>query len=531
MNARTTREALMGCSSPCRRVDWTHATLRRIGYSVTTKIAARSVSVFLALTSLLGFAASVLAQPPLEDFVALASKDEKLSNAAAARLAMVWTNAYAAMVLDLARFFRPARPLGASTEGGDEGLGQVDDTQAAAAANRGARDAPIEGLRQTPESLVRGRLMRFLAKQTGKKFGDNLKLWRKWSWTLPYEPHPGFASFKARLYANVDPRMAAFFESAQTPRIRLDEIDWGGVGVNGIPPLDHPKTVAASGASFMGDKHIVFGLVANGAARAYPKRILAWHELALDTLGGVRLAIVYCTLCGTVIPYETSAGGRTFTLGTSGLLYRSNKLMFDVETKSLWSTLEGRPVVGPLAGADIALKYRPVVTTTWKEWRTLHPDTTVVSLDTGHQRDYNEGAAYREYFSHDNLMFEVPSEDTRLKRKTEVVTFFAGSDRSLTPVAIDTALLKKNPVHLFDAASSGYVALTTTGGANRVYKAGLTRFVRLADSEVVDDTGQAWRITEESLDGPGGETRPREPARRTFWFAWFAQFPDTILLK
>ena len=106
-----------------------------------------------------------------------------------------------------------------------------------------------------------------------------------------------------------------------------------------------------------------------------------------------------------------------------------------------------------------------------------------------------------------------------------------GPERSLTPVAIDTALLKKNPMHPFEAAGSGYLALTTEGGANRVYKAGLNHFVRLAGGEVIDDKGQAWRITEESLDGPGGETRPREPARRTFWFAWFAQFPDTILVK
>ena len=212
---------------------------------MTLPKASSAISAFVIVASILCFASSVSAQPPLEDFLALASKDERLSNAAAQRLAVSWTNAYAAMVLDLARFFRPARPLGASREGGDESLGQDDDTPEAAGANRGARDASIEGLRQTPESLVRGRLMRFLAKQTGKKFGDNLKLWRKWSWTLPYEPHPGFASFKARLYANVDPRMAAFFESPQAPRIRLDEIDWGGVGVNGIPPLDHPKAVAA----------------------------------------------------------------------------------------------------------------------------------------------------------------------------------------------------------------------------------------------------------------------------------------------
>jgi hypothetical protein len=411
----------------------------------------------------------------------------------------------------------------------DDSLGE-DDPQTAAAPRSG-RETPFVAAARTPESLIRGRLMRFLAKRTKKSFGDDLKKWRKWSWTIPYEPHPEYSMFKARLYANVDPRMASFFESAVPPRIRLDEIDWGGVGVNGIPPLDQPKTLPAAEAKFMADRNVVFGVVINGEARAYPKRIIAWHEMALDTLGGVKLAVVYCTLCGTVIPYETVASGRTFTLGTSGLLYRSNKLMFDLETKSLWSTLEGRPVVGPLTDSTIVLKYRPVVTTTWKEWRSQYPKTTVVSLETGHDRDYDEGVAYRGYFSHDDLMFEVPGEDKRLKRKAEVVTFFAGDERKLVPVALDSALLRKSPVHMFEAAGASWVALTTEGGANRVYRAGTTRFVRMGGSEVWDEQGRAWRILEDELTGPDGETRPREPARRTFWFAWFAQFPQTILLQ
>ncbi len=472
--------------------------------------------------------ATALAQPPLEDFVALASKDEKVSEAAAARLSPVWKDAYAAMVIDLARFFRPARASGAP-ERAEESLGE--DGPEAASSPRGARAEPFAAPARTPESMIRGRLVRFLAGHTKKNFGDDLKKWRKWSWTLPYEPHPQYSSFKARLYANIDPRMASFFDSAATARIRLDEIDWGGVGVNGIPPLDHPKTLPAAEAKFMNDKNVVFGIVVNGQARAYPKRILAWHEMALDTLGGVKLAVVYCTLCGTVIPYETVASGRSFTLGTSGLLYRSNKLMFDFETKSLWSTLEGRPVVGPLASSDIVLEYRPVVTTTWKEWRTAHPDTTVLSLETGHKRDYDEGVAYRSYFSNDDLMFGVKDEDSRLKRKAEVVTFFAGDEPRRVPVALDAALLRKNPVYSFTTAGADWLALTSAGGANRIYRAGGTRFVRMTENEVFDDRGEAWKILEDLLQGPEGQTRSREPARRTFWFAWFAQFPDTVLYQ
>jgi hypothetical protein len=155
--------------------------------------------------------------------------------------------------------------------------------------------------------------------------------------------------------------------------IRLDEIDWGGVRVNGIPPLRSPKLVPAEAATWLLDGHIVFGVEVNGEARAYPKRILAWHELATDRLGGLDLTIVYCTLCGTVIPYQSQAGGRRFTFGTSGLLYRSNKLMFDEETGSLWSALDGKPVVGALVGSGLQLAFTSAVTTTWGAASTSRP--------------------------------------------------------------------------------------------------------------------------------------------------------------
>ena len=119
---------------------------------------------------------------------------------------------------------------------------------------------------------------------------------------------------------------------------------------NGIPPLELPEHLLAAEATYLADDNIVFGLVVGDEARAYPKRILAWHEMAIDVVGGLDLTIVYCTLCGTVIPYESVADGRRIRFGTSGLLYRSNKLMFDDATKSLWNTLEGVPVVGSLVG-------------------------------------------------------------------------------------------------------------------------------------------------------------------------------------
>ena len=379
-------------------------------------------------------------------------------------------------------------------------------------------------------------LIAFLEEQTGQRFGADLPGWQRWMWAQPYEPHPDYGFFKGLWYRQIDPRFAEFFPRGVSSRIRLDEIEWGGVAVNGIPPLEYPASVDAGGAGYLEDDHVVFGIALNGEARAYPKRILAWHEMALDRLGGVELTIVYCTLCGTVIPFESGADGRHVTFGTSGLLYRSNKLMFDHETKSLWNTFEGVPVVGELAGSGLRLTPRAVVTTTWGEWRRRHPSTTVLSLDTGHRRDYSEGAAYRGYFGTDDLMFPVSRRDDRLSNKEEVLVLRPDDparDGAPAPLAITARFLARNPVYHFELAGRSLVAVTSGEGANRVYDAGDVRFARrLGPDRLADEAGRAWRVVEAALvqeDDPGAQ-RPRVSAHRAFWFGWYAQFPDTALI-
>jgi len=458
--------------------------------------------------------------PDLQLFFQAASRDEKEAGAALAQLAESWRDDYAAMIVDMARLMRPA------SRGPDivEEVPPPDDEP-------GASPTPLPGLAaplRAAASPARARLTRFLQKQTGRRFGDDLWAWREWIWSRPYEPHPGYLAFKGALYGQIDPRMAEFFKPGTRSLVRLDEVDWGGVPVNGIPPLGHPETIPAEQARYLDSGNIVFGIVINGEARAYPKRILAWHELARDRVGGVELTIVYCTLCGTVIPYESEVGGIVRTFGTSGLLYRSNKLMFDRESMSLWSTLEGRPVIGSLAGEDLQLRAHPVVTTTWGEWRAAHPRTTVLSLETGVKRDYSEGAAYRDYFGTDALMFRVSKTDRRLKNKSEVLIMrLRGEDGTRRPVAIAAEFLKKNPLYSFESGGRRFVVLTTPKGANRVYESRDTRFTRWNGRDTVEDeAGQTWRVSEDAL----GEY-PRVPAQRAFWFAWYAQFPDTVLIR
>ena len=380
-------------------------------------------------------------------------------------------------------------------------------------------------------------LIGFLQEQTGQRFGADLAGWQQWIWAQPYDPHPDHGFFKGQWYSQIDPGFAEFFPRGVASLIRLDEIEWGGVAVNGIPPLEYPARLEAVEADYLADDHIVFGIAANGEARAYPKRILAWHEMALDRLGGVELTIVYCTLCGTVIPFESVADGRHLTFGTSGLLYRSNKLMFDHETKSLWNTFEGVPVVGELAGSDLQLTPRAVVTTTWGEWRRRHPETTVLSLDTGHRRNYAEGAAYRGYFGTDDLMFAVSRADDRLSNKEEVLVLrLPDPDRpgELVPLAITARFLLRSRIfHPRVRWPRPSWSSPARQGANRVYDAGDVRFERHLDGErVADEAGRVWRITEAGLvlDSDSDVRLARVPAQRAFWFGWYAQFPDTALI-
>jgi len=137
--------------------------------------------------------------------------------------------------------------------------------------------------------------------------------------------------------------------------------------------------------------------------------------------------------------------------------------MYDHATKSFWSTLKGEPVVGPLVGKGIKLNRRYLVTTTWGEWKKRHPDTTVLSLDTGHDRDYGEGVAYHSYFATDKLMFKVPGKDDRLLNKDSVVALRDENSQ----LAIAAKFLAKNPVYSDKLGDQDFVVLTNGAGANR----------------------------------------------------------------
>jgi hypothetical protein len=462
--------------------------------------------------------------PPLQLFIDAASPDEREARRALTTLDEWWRDEYACILVDIARFMSP-RPT------------------AGMAGRRGSRGIPGRGAppREDPSMEVRERLVRFLEEQTGQGLGDDLWAWRLWYWNRPYRPHPEYASLKAALYSHVSERMAQLFLTGGPEGIRLDEVDWSGWPVDRIAILDHPKHVPADQAGFLHAKHVVLGVEVDGEARAYPQRILAWHGVTRDRLGGTELTIVTDSLCGTSVPYTSQVGGRQLTFAPSGLIYRSSTLLYDEETLSLWSTIEARAVVGPLLLYDAELRSHPAVMTTWREWRATHPDTTVLSVDTGHERDYSEGAAFRRYYRTDRLLYDVPMPDARLKNKEPVLALVlppAGGEEPgvRRALAIRASLLEKKQNRVYQTRFAGHelVIVTSPDGAHRVYAAGETRFVAGdRDSRLRDASGGEWRLEEAALRPESADVSPkvRLPARRVFWFAWHAQFPDTELVK
>lgn len=382
------------------------------------------------------------------------------------------------------------------------------------------------------DPTLSARLILLMEQKTNKGFGYDFNKWYRWIWNKDQHITPTYHLFKGRLHKLIDPKFEKYFVDRQaSSTIRLDEVRWGGVVQDGIPPLRGPEMITASEADYLQDDNIVFGIAVNGDVRAYPKRILAWHEMFVDEVGGIPVAGVYCTLCGTVILYKTNHNGVQHVMGTSGFLYRSNKLMYDQATQSLWNTLWGEPVMGPLVGKGIKLDYLSVVTTTWGEWKKRHPETKVLSLNTGHRRDYGEGIAYHDYFATDKIMFNVPSLDKRLKNKEEILAIRI-PELPLENLAISNKLLLKNPIYEGKIGDVQFVVFTDPTGGNRVYK---TRGIHFdtydSESTAIDSTGEKWTIYEDRLEGANGKVLERIPTHRAFWFGYQAAFPNTKLIK
>ncbi len=438
----------------------------------------------------------------------------------------------------------PAAAAGLSSEEGYGllrrlAVGSPEERKAAARALAEARDPSlVPGLVDAYFFLPKGQradALAALTALTGERPGERYHDWVELvGRRQDLAPKPGYLAFKAELLSRIDPRFKALLYDGAPVRIRPEEIVFGGVPVEGIPALDRPAHVPAAAASYLTDTERVFGVSVRGEARAYPLRILDWHEMVNDVVGGEPVTLSYCTLCGSGVLYDTSgADGSERTFGTSGLLYRSNKLMVDRQTRTLWSNLTGEAVLGRLAGPEPArLAVLPVVVTTWKEWRTRHPATTVLALDPEMERRwgfrYLPGAAGQRRAG---VAFPVWLKSGALDPKAEIYAVRLGERAKAYPVE---RALKERVINDTLGGEPLVVVADPGSGAVRVYRRGGRTFKPGSDAaELVDADGRRWSAGEEALApvaaDPAIPPLPRLSGHLSFWLGWYAFFPQSEL--
>ena len=219
--------------------------------------------------------------------------------------------------------------------------------------------------------------------------------------------------------------------------------------------------------------------------------------------------------------------GTTYVFGSSGFLFRSNKLMYDQQTKSLWHHLTGEPVVGPLANSGIKLKVKPVVTTTWSEWVRAHPDTLVLDLKTGYVRDYTPGRPYGRYFASPDTMFPVSPRSDRLRTKAWVFALRLGTRAKAYPLDV----LATTPVVNDTLAGTKLVIVANAATRTvRAFERGEREFRQgPSGAELIEAaSGEIWTVEEEGLVSRAtGRRLPPVGGHLAYWFGWYAFYPRT----
>lgn len=276
-------------------------------------------------------------------------------------------------------------------------------------------------------------------------------------------------------------------------KIDVNQILSGGPPKDGILSIDNPKFWNIEQANkFLKDDDVVLGLEFEGEARAYPLRILNWHEIVNDTVNGKPVLITYCPLCYTGIAFKREINDVSVEFGVSGKLYNNNLLMYNrpnnkIREESLWSQQLGEAVVGPLTGTK--LEQIVVDTITFSDWKTKYPDTKVLSTDTGASRNYNVNP-YGSYEFDQEIIFPVTNKDGRLPRKTKVYGVEVNGKFKAYPV---------------ERLKRGETITDTVGGQTII---------------ITIDQGGRVRMK-------GGESGKEISWQISFWFSWAAFHPDT----
>jgi hypothetical protein len=274
--------------------------------------------------------------------------------------------------------------------------------------------------------------------------------------------------------------------------IHPNQLLGGGPAKDGIPSIDNPQFVTVSEADeWLSEGELGAAIIHKGVQRFYPFQVLVWHEIVNDIVAGDPVLITYCPLCGSIIGYNRSIGGSAVEFGTSGKLYNSNLVMYDRNTDSYWTQIEGRAIIGPLTGKELQLF--PVDVVTWADWKSAYPASEVLSKKTGFRRAYGSDP-YEGYYDSTGLYFPVENEDGRLFQKAVVFGVVVNG----TAKAYPESDLKKG-ASFDDLVGSTLVTVSR------------------------DNVGIVSILNK--------ETSTRIPHERDFWFAWAAFHPDTLLYE
>ena len=281
------------------------------------------------------------------------------------------------------------------------------------------------------------------------------------------------------------------FTSDGTPfLINPNRLRGGGPPKDGMPSIDDPKFISVEDADkWLSDDEFGLAIIHKGVKRFYSFQVLVWHEIVNDVIAGDPLLVTYCPLCGSGIVFERTIDGEEVEFGTSGKLFNSNLVMYDRKTDTYWTQIGGRAIIGTLTGKE--LKQFPADVTTWGEWKKVHPDSEVLSRDTGSRRQYGT-EPYGNYYESRRLISPVEDSDDSLHPKAVVFGIKVnGSFKAYTE---------------FDVKAAKVIEDTVNGVNIKIERddAGIVTFTNL-------------------------ETNERIPHDREFWFAWFAFHTETKL--
>ena len=307
--------------------------------------------------------------------------------------------------------------------------------------------------------------------------------------------------------------------------VPLEKIRSGGPPKDGIPSIDDPKFVTVSESQFMSDSDIVVGLDINGEKKAYPLFIMVWHEIVNDKVGGIPVAVTYCPLCFTNQVFERIIDGQEVEFGTSGKLYNSNLVMYDRLTDSYWSQALGLSIAGELTGNE--LKRIPFDVISWRDWKNMHPDTLVMTTETGHLRAYSVDP-YGDYYTDPRIIFPVDHKDDRMHPK-ELILGFHENDvyKAFKQIDVESSNVINDKV---DNKSLLLVSLFTGNARafDRMVEGKVLTFDFIDDTIIDLETKSIWNYDGAAISGSmEGTQLVRMPSDPGFWFEWVAFHPNT----